>query len=226
MGNDTAEVGAQKRDHESSKEDVGSQLGEKIEDRPSTNGAQPLFKHAATEPGTEHRDLEKVQTEIQDSEPVKVPRSQRRGLFARLTILAEVEDPKHYSQRVKWYITFVIALAAVAAPLGSTIIFRMRPGASTTALANTSQLPFFRSQRTCIPPQQSPTSQSPCICFPCPYFHFGGLHFQRPWDDVPFISYHSLYLYYSILLQQCLRTSPCSSSCECWVAGQQPVSRQ
>lgn len=138
MGNDTAAVRAQKIDHESTKEDVGSQLEEKTEDGPSPDSAQPVIKHAATEPGTEQRDLEKVQREIQHLEPVKVPRSQRRGLFARLTILAEVEDPKHYSQRVKWYITFVIALAAVAAPLGSTIIFRMRPGESTTALANTS----------------------------------------------------------------------------------------
>lgn len=138
MGNDTAKVGAQKIDHESTKEDVGSQLEEKIQDRPSLDGARPVIKHAAMEPGTEQRDLEKVQTEIQDPEPVKVPRSQRRGLFARLTILAEVENPKHYSRRVKWYITFVIALAAVAAPLGSSIIFRMRPGESTTAFANTS----------------------------------------------------------------------------------------
>lgn len=180
MGNDTAKVGAQQIGHESTKEDGGSQSEKTIEDRPSPDGAQPAIEHAATEPGTEQRDLEKVQTENQDSVPIKVPRSQRRGLFARLTILAEVENPKHYSRRVKWYITFVIALAAVAAPLGSTIIFRMRPGESSTALANTSQLPYFRSQRTCIPPQQSPIFQSPCICFPCPYFHFGGLHFQKP----------------------------------------------
>ncbi|KAL8832365.1 MAG: hypothetical protein Q9191_000322 [Dirinaria sp. TL-2023a] len=54
--------------------------------------------------------------------PVKVPRSKRRGLFARFALLAEVEEPKHYSQGTKWYITFIVALAAVAAPLGSTII--------------------------------------------------------------------------------------------------------
>ena len=56
--------------------------------------------------------------------PVKVPRSKRRGLFGRFSILAEVEEPKHYSRRTKWYITFVIAMAAVAAPLGSAIILR------------------------------------------------------------------------------------------------------
>lgn len=55
---------------------------------------------------------------------VVVPRRQRRGLFGRFTIIAEVEEPKHYSRPVKWFITCVVASAAVAAPLGSTIIFR------------------------------------------------------------------------------------------------------
>lgn len=56
--------------------------------------------------------------------PVKVHRSQRRGLFGRFTIVAEVEEPKHYSRRTKWFITFVVAMAAVAAPMGSVIFFR------------------------------------------------------------------------------------------------------
>ena len=56
---------------------------------------------------------------------VKVPRSKRRGLFGTLTILAEIEEPQEYPRRVKWFITFVVAMAAVAAPLGSTLIFRI-----------------------------------------------------------------------------------------------------
>ena len=74
---------------------------------------------------------EDVEAQIHDSDvvsitpvAVKVPRSQRRGLFARFAILAEVEEPKHYSRRSKWFITFVVALAAVAAPIGSAIFFR------------------------------------------------------------------------------------------------------
>ena len=55
---------------------------------------------------------------------IKVPRSQRRGLFGRFTLLAEVEEPKDYPRRTKWFITFVVALAAIAAPLGSAIFFR------------------------------------------------------------------------------------------------------
>lgn len=60
----------------------------------------------------------------QDPPPVKIPRSKRRGLFARFSVIAEVEEPKHYARRTKWFITFIIALAAVAAPLGSAIILR------------------------------------------------------------------------------------------------------
>ena len=55
---------------------------------------------------------------------IKVPRFQRRGLLSRFTILAEVEQPLHYSRRSKWFITFVVAAAAIAAPLGSAIFFR------------------------------------------------------------------------------------------------------
>lgn len=124
MDNDTAKIGAQEVDHESSKEEVEPGLEEKIEVESSPEGSQPENEHAAREPDAQQRDLERVETGTQDPTPVKVPRSQRRGLFGRFTIVAEVEEPKHYSRRTKWYITFVVSLAAVAAPIGSTVIFR------------------------------------------------------------------------------------------------------
>ncbi|KAM5433182.1 hypothetical protein MferCBS31731_007179 [Microsporum ferrugineum] len=62
--------------------------------------------------------------------PVIVPRSRRRGLFGSLTLLAEVENPKHYSRKAKWFITFVVAVAAGAAPMGSAIFL---PGLSEVA---------------------------------------------------------------------------------------------
>jgi hypothetical protein len=55
---------------------------------------------------------------------VVVPRSQRRGLLARLTFVAEVEKPYDYKRSTKWFITFLVALGAVAAPLGSSILLR------------------------------------------------------------------------------------------------------
>lgn len=56
---------------------------------------------------------------------VKVPRSERRGLFARAGFLAEVKDPCRYPYRTKWFITFLVAYAAAAGPLGSAIFFRL-----------------------------------------------------------------------------------------------------
>ena len=137
MDNATVKLGAQDMDEKSSKADVGSALEDKTEDEPSSNVARPEIEHAASkETASEQRDLDKVETDTQDPEPVKVPRSQRRGLFGRIAILAEVEEPKHYSRRAKWYITFIVSLTAAAAPLGSTIIFRMTSDQSTTAWAN------------------------------------------------------------------------------------------
>ncbi len=56
---------------------------------------------------------------------VIVPRPHRRGLFARATILAEVKDPYQYSYKTKWFIVFLVAYAAAAAPMGSAIFFRV-----------------------------------------------------------------------------------------------------
>jgi len=53
---------------------------------------------------------------------VKVPFSERRGLFPRLCIFAEVTEPYDYTRRKKWIITFIIACAGAAAPMGSSLI--------------------------------------------------------------------------------------------------------
>lgn len=135
MDNGTAKIGAQEVDHECPKGNVGPGLEEKVQDESSPDGSQPSIVHAKKHPETKKRDVEAAETEVENPEPVKVPRSQRRGLFGRFTIVAEVEEPKHYSRRTKWYITFVVALAAVAAPMGSAIIFRMTLVESTAALA-------------------------------------------------------------------------------------------
>jgi multidrug resistance protein len=93
---------------------------------PTTDGIHPL-------PSPDHEDgssLEKQATASiasEDIDPVFVPKGQRRGLLARVAIVAEVEDPKHYARRTKWFITFVVAVAGAAAPMGSGIIL---PGLS------------------------------------------------------------------------------------------------
>lgn len=99
------------------------------------NGQDTLSVHSAVPSTVKDADETKnekdpelaqaVSTSSENPPPMKVPRSKRRGLFARFTVLAEVEEPKHYGRGTKWLITFIIALAAVAAPLGSAIILRM-----------------------------------------------------------------------------------------------------
>jgi hypothetical protein len=53
-----------------------------------------------------------------------VPRSRRRGLFAALALIPEVERPYEYKRSTKWAITAVISLATAAAPMGSSIFYR------------------------------------------------------------------------------------------------------
>lgn len=53
-----------------------------------------------------------------------VPRGKRRGLFAGLTVLPEVERPYDYKNSTKWAITATVSFAAAAAPMGSSIFYR------------------------------------------------------------------------------------------------------
>ena len=48
-----------------------------------------------------------------------IPRNKRRGLFAQLVIgIPEIDDPVQYSPKTKNFIVFIIAFAAIAAPMG------------------------------------------------------------------------------------------------------------
>jgi hypothetical protein len=51
-----------------------------------------------------------------------VPRHLRRGLLGRLALVPETTRPTRYPRRTKWLLTFVVAMAAAAAPIGSASI--------------------------------------------------------------------------------------------------------
>jgi hypothetical protein len=51
-----------------------------------------------------------------------VPRHLRRGLLARFALVPETTRPTRYPRRTKWLLTFVVAMAAAAAPIGSASI--------------------------------------------------------------------------------------------------------
>ncbi|KAL5361382.1 major facilitator superfamily domain-containing protein [Aspergillus floccosus] len=55
--------------------------------------------------------------------PIVIPRLKRRGLFGQFTLLAEVDNPKAYSRKKKWFVTFIVAVAGITAPMGSSIFF-------------------------------------------------------------------------------------------------------
>ena len=84
--------------------------------------------HCESQPGREagespvlHRT---VSTQSQPVSVKRVPLRHRAGLLAKLSILYEAEEPKDYPRNVKWIITFIIGVAAFAAPMGSSIILR------------------------------------------------------------------------------------------------------
>ncbi|THY65761.1 MFS general substrate transporter [Aureobasidium pullulans] len=93
---------------------------------PQTDGIHPL-------PSPDEHDASSLEKQItpsitsEDIDPIFVPKGQRRGLLARVAIIAEAENPKHYARRTKWFITFVVAMAGAGAPMGSSIIL---PGLS------------------------------------------------------------------------------------------------
>jgi hypothetical protein len=87
---------------------------------PSSSPSTVIADHEDVENGGSA--LSRVITPRRDA--VKVPRSQRRGLLGRFTLVAEVENPYDYSNALKWFVTFIVAFAAAAAPMGSSIFFR------------------------------------------------------------------------------------------------------
>lgn len=70
---------------------------------------------------------------------VVVPRAQRRGLFARLVLIPEVERPYDYSRKTKWLITLIVAVAAAGGPIGSNIMYRMCPVETVVAGSQSTQ---------------------------------------------------------------------------------------
>ncbi|XMA13158.1 hypothetical protein WAI453_005949 [Rhynchosporium graminicola] len=81
-------------------------------------------------PETSDPQLEKTKSKVSSvrSRAVTiVPRAKRRGLLARFAVIPEVERPYEYKNSTKWFITFQVAIAAAAAPMGSAILLPALP---------------------------------------------------------------------------------------------------
>ena len=65
-----------------------------------------------------------VEALSQPKQVERVPRSQRRGILASLSIVPEVTDPYKYSNGLKWLFTSIVALAGTTSSTGSSITYR------------------------------------------------------------------------------------------------------
>lgn len=112
-------------------EDHGNEAGKEYEIPSDVRSVNSTHSTAPSEQSTigDSQDIEiaddVLQRTITPKSPlVKVPRSKRRGLFSRFAVVAEVTQPFDYKDSTKWFITFIVAVAAAAAPIGSAIILR------------------------------------------------------------------------------------------------------
>ena len=92
--------------------------------RSSISQKQQPFDH---DPNCQLGMLRNMSTQSQQIPVRKVPRGSREGLLSSLSLLYEAQEPKHYPRSVKWFITLVIALAAVTGNMGASIMYRMSP---------------------------------------------------------------------------------------------------
>lgn len=74
------------------------------------------------EPDTKTAPVTLSRTTSVTPDAIIIPRGQRRGLFSHFTLIPEVENPYHYTRKTKWFITFIVAICAMAAPMGSAIV--------------------------------------------------------------------------------------------------------
>ena len=54
----------------------------------------------------------------------RIPKSERRGLLGRFSIIPEVTNPYDYGNSTKWWMTIVVSFAAITSSTGSSIFYR------------------------------------------------------------------------------------------------------
>lgn len=79
----------------------------------------PPAKDAAAR---ENQEVEQQTHEEQPNGSIPVPL--RTGFLSFLVITPPIANTTHYNRRTKWMLTTIVALAALAAPLGSNILLR------------------------------------------------------------------------------------------------------
>ncbi|KAF2133779.1 MFS general substrate transporter [Dothidotthia symphoricarpi CBS 119687] len=90
----------------------------------SSSHASTASQHddASPRPNEKARPTTLSRTTSVSPDAVVVPGAQRRGLLARFTLIPEVQNPYHYTNRTKWFLTFIVAVCAMAGPMGSAMV--------------------------------------------------------------------------------------------------------
>lgn len=65
----------------------------------------------------------KGETKEGNTGAVKVPVGERRGLLALIVLIAEIEDARDYSPRIKYFLLAIIVIACFSGPMGTSILF-------------------------------------------------------------------------------------------------------
>ncbi|KAL4865845.1 hypothetical protein BDV12DRAFT_173783 [Aspergillus spectabilis] len=113
---DIVEAKAPERPYETTKDETTVSDDEDINSISQASGRAPTIQ------GKDAEDQVPSDSPVEEL-PRVVPRLQRRGLLGQITLLEEIENPKTYERKKKWFITFVVAVAGSVAPMGSSIFF-------------------------------------------------------------------------------------------------------
>ncbi|KAF2816737.1 MFS general substrate transporter [Mytilinidion resinicola] len=109
------------------RKEMGKEMGMSNDKNEDTDSIAPSAI-SSTSPPSMHEDSDperprpRTQASSIASTAHHVDRRQRRGLFAALALIPEVTNSYHYPRRTKWMITVLVAIAGMAAPLGSAIV--------------------------------------------------------------------------------------------------------
>jgi hypothetical protein len=119
--------------------------GDKDEDSIHSHSSGYIIEPVPVKEETSQRSKSKTSSTRSRSLAI-VPRSKRRGLFGRFSIIPEVERPYDYPNKTKWFITFIIALAAAVSDVKLCETSRPRVS-STPELVLTEQILTTQSNR-------------------------------------------------------------------------------
>ncbi|KAI0394651.1 major facilitator superfamily transporter [Xylariaceae sp. FL0594] len=80
-------------------------------------------KEEETDGGGVVRKIQSTASSARSRHAIPVPLDKRRGLFPWLSLVPEVDRPHNYDNGIKWMLTFFVAAAACAGPMGSAIFY-------------------------------------------------------------------------------------------------------